>query len=826
MKKIVQKAGILFLIFAAALVVYFVGAQNTMEKETAIYTSMEEPTLPVVYTDLGGREINCLRGYLQDMGNQAARDSISILPEDRGLNIRVEKYGNHVTRLSYEIRNLTLDRLVERTEVENWTEEEGSIRAVLPIQNLIKRNETYLLTLTLSTGEKSINYYTRIMWPDSQNALEMVNLAETFTRKSLDYDQAKDLVSYLETNDTEDNSSLGHVTIRASFRHLTWDGLDVEMVGEPQVTLQEYDGIMGQIQIRYQVAVNESDGGQFLVDAEDNFTMKWNEQRIYLMNYERNADEIFEGRREAFSGKKIMLGITRDDKVSAKKSPSSQFLAFKADSDLWYYDHENKSAICLFSFRSSKDDGIRSGYGKHDVKILSVRDDGSVDFLVYGYMNRGKYEGSMGAVCYRYDRAQNTVQERFFLPSSQSYEQIREDVETLSYLSDTEMMYLMLGGTVYGIDLKSNESLVVAQGLTKGSFAVSSDSSRMAWQEGQSVYEADKIHVMDFHTSLKQEIVGKEGDYVRVLGFVGDDLIYGLSNASDQWMVNGRLKDMPMYAMYIVDPQMNVESEYRKDGRYITDVQTQDGRIHLKCLLPLGDGQYVYENEDTIVCNQKVEADPLEGIGWQSSQEKGKIYFVQSPVEILGDKLRVSAPKAFSYENTSVLDVNPASQTEDVLIFYAYGGGRYLGASRSFSQAVQMAYDAMGYVTDHHQHIVWDRINRSPIRTIKSPVEEARQMTKYLDSFEGSCVYEDGLIMMDAGGCSLNQMLYYIDKGIPVIAYVGVETGQYVLLSGYDQYNVTFYDPETQETWKMGLNDAAEYFRKLQNDFICALRVE
>ena len=487
MKKIVQKAGILFLIFAAALVVYFVGAQNTMEKETAIYTSMEEPTLPVVYTDLGGREINCLRGYLQDMGNQAARDSISILPEDRGLNVRVEKYGNHVTGLSYEIRNLTLDRLVERTEVENWTEEEGSIRAVLPIQNLIKRNETYLLTLTLSTGEKSINYYTRIMWPDSQNALEMVNLAETFTRKSLDYDQAKDLVSYLETNDAEDNSSLGHVTIRASFRHLTWDGLDVEMVGEPQVTLQEYDGIMGQIQIRYQVAVNESDGGQFLVDAEDNFTMKWNEQRIYLMNYERNADEIFEGRREAFSGKKIMLGITRDDKVSAKKSPSSQFLAFKADSDLWYYDHENKSAICLFSFRSSKDDGIRSGYGKHDVKILSVRDDGSVDFLVYGYMNRGKYEGSMGAVCYRYDRAQNTVQERFFLPSSQSYEQIREDVETLSYLSDTEMMYLMLGGTVYGIDLKSNESLVVAQGLTKGSFAVSSDSSRMAWQEGQSV---------------------------------------------------------------------------------------------------------------------------------------------------------------------------------------------------------------------------------------------------------------------------------------------------------------------------------------------------
>ena len=79
MKKILQKAGILFLIFIGALVVYFISARNTMEKESAVYTSMEEPSLPVVYTQLGGQEINCLHGYMQDMGNQAARESISVL---------------------------------------------------------------------------------------------------------------------------------------------------------------------------------------------------------------------------------------------------------------------------------------------------------------------------------------------------------------------------------------------------------------------------------------------------------------------------------------------------------------------------------------------------------------------------------------------------------------------------------------------------------------------------------------------------------------------------------------------------------------------------
>ena len=77
--------------------------------------------------------------------------------------------------------------------------------------------------------------------------------------------------------------------------------------------------------------------------------------------------------------------------------------------------------------------------------------------------------------------------------------------------------------------------------------------------------------------------------------------------------------------------------------------------------------------------------------------------------------------------------------------------------------------------------------------------------------------------MVDARECSLSQMLYFIDKETPVIAYTG--PGTYILLSGYDQYNVTLYDPQTQETAKMGLNDATEYFKALQNDFLCALTV-
>ena len=61
----------------------------------------------------------------------------------------------------------------------------------------------------------------------------------------------------------------------------------------------------------------------------------------------------------------------------------------------------------------------------------------------------------------------------------------------------------------------------------------------MCIRDRASLYESEKVHVMDFNTAQKQEITGSEGDYVRVLGFVGNDLIYGFSNSGDKWIVNG-----------------------------------------------------------------------------------------------------------------------------------------------------------------------------------------------------------------------------------------------------------------------------------------------
>ena len=119
------------------------------------------------------------------------------------------------------------------------------------------------------------------------------------------------------------------------------------------------------------------------------------------------------------------------------------------------------------------------------------------------------------------------------------------------------------------------------------------------------------------------------------------------------------------------------------------------------------------------------------------------------------------------------------------------------------------------------EQIIWNRVNRDPAVTIRDAQKAAYDIIRSLGEFTESMNTDSGVTLVDARGCSLNQVLYFIGQGYPVLAYV--ENGSYVLLNGFDQYNVSIFDPSTGQSVKMGLNDGGQYFANLKNDFICAV---
>ena len=194
MKRVLQRLGILFVIFIAAGAGYFYWMINRTSRGDTLYISMEESSLPVVYMDMLGREMNCLHGYVQEMADAGLRGSLTVLPEDRSLNIRIARCQGNVTGIYYEIRTLDQSRLIERTSVEGWTSTEDGVRAVLPIQNLLSRDQEYQMTLTVDTdSEGAVRYYTRLIWTEAEGARQMVDLAADFSAKTFHYEDRKSI---------------------------------------------------------------------------------------------------------------------------------------------------------------------------------------------------------------------------------------------------------------------------------------------------------------------------------------------------------------------------------------------------------------------------------------------------------------------------------------------------------------------------------------------------------------------------------------------------------------------------------------------------------
>ena len=112
----------------------------------------------------------------------------------------------------------------------------------------------------------------------------------------------------------------------------------------------------------------------------------------------------------------------RDKNVTYASDSSGKIVAFEQDGDLWSYAPSSGKITRIFSFRKEEDNDSRYVRNEHDIKIIRVADNGDVDFVLYGYMNRGVHEGYSGVCVYHYNSDRNVVEEKVFIPSTESYE--------------------------------------------------------------------------------------------------------------------------------------------------------------------------------------------------------------------------------------------------------------------------------------------------------------------------------------------------------------------------------------------------------------------
>ena len=87
---------------------------------------------------------------------------------------------------------------------------------------------------------------------------------------------------------------------------------------------------------------------------------------------------------------------------------------------------------------------IRENYDEHAIRILKADEGGSIDFVVYGYMNRGEHEGQVGVSVCHYDCVTNTVEEMLFIPTTLSYQVVKEQLDTFTRFSSCISRFMIV----------------------------------------------------------------------------------------------------------------------------------------------------------------------------------------------------------------------------------------------------------------------------------------------------------------------------------------------------------------------------------------------
>ena len=144
MKKAVWKGIVCVVVFLATMIT----VSALMNKgNTDMTVEMRRATFPLVYMSQNGNRVNCLHGYAQEMQGSTMRDHITPLESGRRLSFVVEKFGCEISHLSFEVRSVDGERLVESTDIYNYKEDDDELTATITVKDLIEEN-TGITTMT------------------------------------------------------------------------------------------------------------------------------------------------------------------------------------------------------------------------------------------------------------------------------------------------------------------------------------------------------------------------------------------------------------------------------------------------------------------------------------------------------------------------------------------------------------------------------------------------------------------------------------------------------------------------------------------------------
>lgn len=814
MKKILIKAGILLVIFIAA----FLGFSRLFDRtETEDTEDMKAASLPVLYMDVSGNETNRMYGYIREMNESTLRENITPLGATRELSLIVDTKGNDIRSVTYEVSDISTGETLENARIKTLETEEGKLRADFELQSSILMNREYSLRFTVEAEDgETAYYYTRLVQRTGTNIGTYLEFVQNFYEQSLDKSSSQNLTAYLESDNTVTNSSFTSVNIHSSLEQVTWGNLNPKVVKKPVPLIKELNETTASISMEYLLSAQDEDGNTEYYQVQEFYRLRYYNSQVMLLDFERNTHQIFDGSLPVLDSRGLNLGVASKS-VQYMENTGGDIVAFVQAGDLWMYNRSANKAVKIFSFRSLGDEAQideRNENPAHEIKIVRVEESGGVEFVVYGYMNRGNHEGDVGIGVYYYNAERNTVDEQVFLSSTMGGEYLEKDVAILSYVNKDSQLYLLMEGSLYRIDLENGTQEIVKEGILHDNFAVSRKQSKIAWMEEENVNAVTHITLMDLDTGESRQITAAEGEYIKAVGFINEDFVLGMAQQADVTVDASGNTTFAMYAIQIQDFAGNVIKEYRADNTYITNVNAQEGLLELE-LASKVNGVLTPQGVDHIMNNQQ-DNDKSVGIYLSVSERKGTQVILEFSRSGKTRNLLNMASKFVKREEPQRIELSILPQEQQM--YYVYAKGGLYGIYSRVSEAVQTADAQAGVVLNREQQYVWERGNRPDSFQMTADQLLPAIAAGTLDENSLQAALGDAYTVLNLTGCSLDSVYYQVANNYPVVSKLA--SGEVVVIVGYDNYNSWLYYPSTQQIAPMASDDSTAQFEAAGNVFL------
>lgn len=839
MLKHLYKAIILVAVFVVSLY-FFSGDIKVENRQAKIETvKMAETTYPTISILLNEIEVNRLHGYSTNVDSRMSREAITPVDGEQSFKILIDENDYEIRRVDYELHSIYGDRIIESDSIKALEKDETGTHKLAKIKfsEQLKEGLEYYIRITLVTNKsKKINFYSRIKKVEESNYAAKLSYVSEFQQATFNKDDS--IVKYLEVTD-HSLDSLSYVNINSPFNLVTWKDLQVKIVGDVIPTIKEISSEFASIVLKYIVSIDTPSGEEYFY-VDEFYWVRYSTSRMYLLKYERTMKSVFGINQENLGGGDIKLGISDNMDIEIFDNGDSSKFAFIFNKELWCFNQYDNSMVKVFSFRQSESDYIRDIYDDHDIRIINMDEDGNIDFLVYGYMNRGAYEGYVGIILYRFYSLDNRIEELTYIPTNLTYQFLKEVVGDFNYLSEHEMFYFHINDTIYSYNLLTKQVQEISTDVSETSLAFIREDHYIAWEEKDETNLSKKIVLYDLETQKRNEIKADNGTVLKLLGTIGNDFIYGIANISDIITTIEGNTIVPMYKILITNSNGKNLKEYQEPGYYITGIEVDSNIITVKRGTINKDGtgsNIVPAKDDNILNNKDLNSKDIKLVK-KDSQALISEWYIKSALFGQNDE-----PYEYKETVNTVVTKDTTLRLEGQMGFpgsyIVYGLGEVVGIYDNAGEAIRKADEYVGVVFDLNQHIIWKRGFTKSNNQVDDRIKQKTTISN--NSFKACAAalvsykfnnvnidrnmngydllneyYGDSLINLS--GASLDQVLYFVSQNRPVIAKVN--PNYYILIIGYNKSSITTYDPLTGNTKIINRDQVSRELEELGNVFV------